>query len=467
MHRLLQSHIRSYLLLVAAAAVLPAAALHVSAEEGHAGVTPDFHLLTMAIGAGIAAVASVGLLIAGVRTRDARAALSGGAFAVMSLLLALHGLATPGVLFAPNGVIALAGGLALPLGGALLTLAAAPRLNAADHVGRIALGYAALLAIIAGLGGLALTNPGLLPSLPEPGGPLAIALMLAGLVFFGIVAWRTVWTFALTRRGADLCVFIGVVWLGCALVPQLLIGPGGWAFWVGHALELGGISLVGLPLMADAYRGQPSHATIGDLAPADLVAHEETFLGPRVRVLMARLESKDGSTEQHTRRVAEWAVLIGEELGLGPGRLRELALAGLLHDMGKLSVPSAILMKPGALTDEEMSIVQMHAVWGDELLAELGYPQRIRRSVRGHHERLDGSGYPDGLQGDEIDLETRILAVADVYDALVSPRVYRPAWDEDRALGLLREGAGAQFDARCVAALERRLGAHGSFALAA
>jgi HD-GYP domain-containing protein (c-di-GMP phosphodiesterase class II) len=101
-----------------------------------------------------------------------------------------------------------------------------------------------------------------------------------------------------------------------------------------------------------------------------------------------------------------------------------------------------------------MAVIRLHPVWGDDLLAQLGHPERIRRWVRGHHERLDGSGYPDRLEGSCLDLETRILAVADVYDALVSPRVYRSAWTSDRALALLREGAGTLFDERCVAQLE-------------
>ena len=128
--------------------------------------------------------------------------------------------------------------------------------------------------------------------------------------------------------------------------------------------------------------------------------------------------------------------------------------AGILHDVGKLSVPHEILAKPGRLTDAEMDVIRRHPGWGEELLAGLGYPDRIRRWVRGQHERLDGSGYPDALGGPRLDLETRILAVADVYDALVSPRVYRGAWSREDALDLLREGAGTLYDERCVAELE-------------
>jgi putative nucleotidyltransferase with HDIG domain len=223
-------------------------------------------------------------------------------------------------------------------------------------------------------------------------------------------------------------------------------------------LELSGVALVGIPVALDVHRGRPSRPLTGDLPAAELVAEEEAFLGARVRALMARLAEKDRSTEEHTRRVAEWAVAIGEALGLSAGRLRDLALAGLLHDIGKLSIPDAILGKPGALTDAEMDVIREHPALGDALLAELGHPERIRRVVLGHHERLDGSGYPAGLRGDELDLETRILAVADVWDALVSPRVYRPAWSRERALALLVDEAGTAFDARCVQALRRLAG---------
>jgi len=298
--------------------------------------------------------------------------------------------------------------------------------------------------------------------MPQYGTPPATAFMLVGLALYGMVLPRAVRTFVLTRRSADLVVVVGVVWLAAALIPSLMFDPGSWGWWLGHALEFAGVVLVGLPVALDVHRGRPSRPLSGDLPVAELVAAEEAFLGPRVRALMARLESKDRSTEEHTRRVAHWAVAIGEALGLAPGRLRDLAVGGLLHDMGKLSVPDAILRKPGPLTDDEMDVIRRHPGWGDELLAELGYPAHVRRVVRGHHERLDGSGYPDGLAGDAIDLETRILAVADVYDALVSPRYYRGAWEPERALGLLRDESGTTFDARCVAALEALVRATGA-----
>jgi HD-GYP domain-containing protein (c-di-GMP phosphodiesterase class II) len=134
------------------------------------------------------------------------------------------------------------------------------------------------------------------------------------------------------------------------------------------------------------------------------------------------------------------AVQVGEALGLPRRRLRVLALGGLLHDMGKLVVPTAVLAKPGPLDDDELAEIRKHPEAGERLLRELGgFAPGVRRLVLDHHERLDGSGYPRGLRGDELDVETRILAVCDVYDALVSDRVYRSAWTPERALALLRD----------------------------
>jgi HD-GYP domain-containing protein (c-di-GMP phosphodiesterase class II) len=136
--------------------------------------------------------------------------------------------------------------------------------------------------------------------------------------------------------------------------------------------------------------------------------------------------------------------------------LRTLAIGGLVHDIGKLAVPDAILKKPAALDDEEYGVVQGHPEWGTKLLNELGgFSQAVRQLVHDHHERLDGAGYPRGLKAEEIDLDTRILTVCDVYDALISKRVYRPAWTHEDAMALLRRESGTAFDERCVAALER------------
>ncbi|HEY6761695.1 MAG TPA: HD-GYP domain-containing protein [Baekduia sp.] len=458
MDRLLRSRFGSNLTLIAASAAVPAAVIHFFVSESQAPITAGEHLGIMAVGSTVAALCSVALMLGGFRRRETRAVVAGGAFAAMTLILLIHGLATPGVIIGPNGIVQVAGGLALPIGGAILTVAALPALRGPRHLHLVTATLIGVLVLIAALGGLAFAMPERIPAVPGYDSPEATALLIVGELLFAIVAARTVRTYALTRRTGDLLVVVGTVWLAFALIPVLMLTQGTWIWWTGHALEFLGVCLVGIPVALDVHRGRPSHPLVGDLPAAELVAEEETFLGARVRVLMGRLEAKDVSTEEHTRRVAQWAVAIGEQLDLAPGRLRDLALAGMLHDIGKLTTPDAILTKPGRLTDFEMKVIQRHPVEGDALLRELGYPEQIRRGVRGHHERLDGSGYPDGLRGDAIDLETRILAVADVWDALVSPRVYRGAWTPERALGLLVDEAGTCFDARCVAALRELTG---------
>jgi len=252
--------------------------------------------------------------------------------------------------------------------------------------------------------------------------------------------------------GAEMVAF------AAALVAALVLDftQSGW--WVGHGLELAGIGFVGGAVALDLYRSVQSRPLVGDLRGSELVSEEEAFLGSQIRALTVRLADKDTYTEEHTRRVALRAVQVGEELGLPPGRLRTLAVGGLLHDIGKLSVPDEILKKPGSLEPGEYAVIQRHPEHGKSLLRELGgFAEGVLRLVHDHHERLDGTGYPRGLREAELDLDTRILAVCDVYDALISTRVYRAAWSADKALSLLFEQAGAAFDKRCVEALARVL----------
>jgi HD-GYP domain-containing protein (c-di-GMP phosphodiesterase class II) len=281
-------------------------------------------------------------------------------------------------------------------------------------------------------------------------------VLLVGLAAFALLILRTTRTFLLTLRGLDLAVLVGLVWLATAIVPALTMDYTQLGWWLGHEIELDGILLVGIAVGIDLARAAQSRPLAGDLRGADLVAAEDVFLGSHVRALTVRLAEKDPYTERHTRRVALLAVQVGELLGLSGARLRTLAIGALVHDIGKLSVPDAILKKPGALDDDEYAVIRRHPEWGAKLLAELGgFSDAVRSLVLDHHERLDGAGYPRGLAADALDLDTRILTVCDVYDALISKRVYRDAWSHDDAMALLLRETGTAFDERCVDALAR------------
>jgi hypothetical protein len=456
--RHLSERVRPALALVAFGLVLPVGAL-LLAQGRHVFLGGPVHFYGVGVSALAAAAAALALTAAGVRRGDGRTVLIGTAFTVMAGLLSIHGLATPGIVVGDNGLISLTGALTLPVGGAVLALTAVPALRRPRGIrGLLVFQVVAFVSIVA-LGTTGMAAPSLVPSVPQAGSPGAIAALVVGAVFYCLLLLRSLKTYLLTRRPSDLVVVVGVAWMTAALPPALLLTWVDLGWWIGHGAELLGIAIVGAAVAADLMRSTASsRSLVGDLRASELVAQEEEFLGARVRSLTVRLHEKDESTGEHTRRVALRAVQVGEELGLAPGRLRALAIGGLLHDIGKLAVPERILKKPAALTDEEFAEIKRHPEAGDRLLRELGgFGDGVRRLVRSHHERLDGKGYPDGRRAAELDLDTRIMAVCDVYDALVSPRVYRPAWGERRALEHMHAEAGTAFDPRCVAALERVL----------
>ena len=435
---------------------LPGGILHFFATE-QVGFGGKAHTIFVGVTAAVAAVAAIALTIAAARRRDGRAVMLGTAFSVMAALLVLHGVATPYFWFGPNGVVDFSGGATLPVGGALLTLCTLPALRRPDVVRPLLAFQGVLLLGVILLGVVGLSNPSLVPAVPEPRSPAAIAALVVGLVLYGVVGGRAFRTYRLTRRVGDLLVVVGTVWLVAALTAATLLWYYQLGWWIGHGLEILGIAAIGVPVALDFRRTAQSRPVFGDLSPVELVAQEEAFLGAQVGALTQLLAERDTYTEEHTRRVALRSVQVGIDLGLAPERLRVLAAGGLLHDMGKLSVPDAILRKPGPLTDDEYAVVKRHPTWGDELLGTLGFGEDVRRLVRDHHERVDGSGYPVGATGEQLALETKILGACDVYDALISPRVYRGAWEHERAIAFLHEHAGTAFDPFVVDALERVL----------
>ena len=173
--------------------------------------------------------------------------------------------------------------------------------------------------------------------------------------------------------------------------------------------------------------------------------------------LARAIEYRDAGTSAYLERMAHFAGLIAEELGMFEDEVRMIELAAPLHDIGKIAIPDAVLMKPGPLDEAEVRVMRRHPKLGHELLSgsQNRFVQMGATIALRHHERYDGSGYPDGLKGDEIPLEARIVAVADVLDALLSSRPYKSAWSLDEALGWLQRQSGKLFDPRCVDALLR------------
>ncbi|HEX3806890.1 MAG TPA: diguanylate cyclase [Gaiellaceae bacterium] len=170
--------------------------------------------------------------------------------------------------------------------------------------------------------------------------------------------------------------------------------------------------------------------------------------------LSATVDARDAYTAGHSRRVQQLALAIGRELALSQAELELLGHAALFHDIGKLGIPDAILLKPGPLTDDEWVIMASHAEEGASIINRLGFLSDAVPAIRHHHERFDGVGYPDGLAGEDIPLGARIIHVADAFDSMLTTRVYRPARPAQDALDELHHNAGTQFCPRCVGALQ-------------
>jgi putative nucleotidyltransferase with HDIG domain len=166
--------------------------------------------------------------------------------------------------------------------------------------------------------------------------------------------------------------------------------------------------------------------------------------------LVTSIQVRDHYTEEHSARVSETAIKICRRLDMTPSDVESMRISSLLHDIGKISIPDYVLLKPGNLTQEEYHVIKEHSVIGDHILSHVVLLDRERKIIRHHHERWDGKGYPDALSGREIPLLARVLSVADSFDAMISDRPYRKGLNVEMAAGELERGRNTQFDGEIV-----------------
>jgi diguanylate cyclase (GGDEF)-like protein/putative nucleotidyltransferase with HDIG domain len=248
------------------------------------------------------------------------------------------------------------------------------------------------------------------------------------------------------------------IWSECYFwsFPYYLAGAAiaGLVGWVDRVLDWQ-TSLLVLPTVYLIYRSYRLY--LGKLENEKRHVEEMANLHLRtIEALALAIEAKDHTTHDHLQRVRVYAVEVGKELGLSPEEMEALHAAALLHDIGKLAVPEHIISKPGKLTREEFEKVKIHPVVGAEILERVRFPYPVVPIVRAHHEKWDGTGYPQGLKGEEIPIGARILSAVDFMDALASDRQYRPALALDEVMGALEKGAGSAFDPKVVEVLKRR-----------
>ncbi|MEU4495054.1 HD domain-containing protein [Streptomyces sp. NBC_00210] len=275
--------------------------------------------------------------------------------------------------------------------------------------------------------------------LPAVAGALAFCLVLTALDG-GILAaaervpLRAAWRGLLLRSPAPHCVH-GLAGLMMAVLWRSPYGPLSALF-------------VLLPMYISSWIFAQYHR--------ERAAHQAT-----IRALVQAVDIKDEYTRGHSERVGRASVLIARELSMDEGRLEVLRFAGILHDVGKLGVPTRVLRKDGPLTPQERRVIELHPEYGHEMVRGIGFLGEARAAILHHHERMDGSGYPYGLVGRQIPEFARVVAVADAFDAMTSTRSYRRARPVAAALEELKRCAGTQFDPRMVRALVRALERHG------
>jgi hypothetical protein len=278
------------------------------------------------------------------------------------------------------------------------------------------------------------------------GGEVVASLGLDGGVLLGLQWANTVGSESWPRRLGD---------LHASGAP---VGADGALFLFRRHREFDRSECTSLKLVARQLARSREHSLL-------LAANEKTTLDA-ILALSAALETRDGTTGEHIRRTQILAEKVARAMGLPPERVKDTRYAAVLHDVGKIGVPDALLSKPGRLDEREWEIMRRHPEIGADILGKIGGFERIARTALTHHERVDGKGYPVGLTGQEIPVEARIISAVDAFDAMTNDRPYRAAMAVEDALAELVRGAGSQFDSGVVEVLiatvrERRTGEDG------
>jgi putative nucleotidyltransferase with HDIG domain len=232
-----------------------------------------------------------------------------------------------------------------------------------------------------------------------------------------------------------------------------------------RAIDLGINRYVTKPIDADVLLGAIYQSARARFNQLELVRVQELILETlqqTITVLSRAIEMRDPYTDGHQKRVALLATAIAEEMGLPADRVTGIRVGGLIHDIGKIHIPTEILSKPGKLTPLELDIIKTHSEAGFDILKQTRFPWPIDQMILQHHEKLDGSGYPTGLKGEEILLEARIITVADVIEAMSSHRPYRPALGIEAALEEIRRHRGVLYDEKVVDSCLRVMDKHGN-----
>jgi HD-GYP domain-containing protein (c-di-GMP phosphodiesterase class II) len=416
-------------------------------------------------------VSTISLLAAGVAAALALTTIQIGLYRVlficlgflsMGAIFAVHGLTTPGILvpslfkqFAGSAV-AISAYLSLAVPAVFFAASYAPGMSWVERrlpfwpAGWLVLFTAVGLAVY---GAVAILNTWLLAKSVLSVPPYSTALAIGSIILFFFAAVRQARLYRIARLSSQAGLIVAFVLLANAAAAMVLFRVWTWGWWYYHLLMLAAVALAVRALILERAYGRSLRSIVEAALELGVSVETEEFDVDAVAALVAAVEVKDRETQGHNRRVAELCVQIGRELGMTASEQRALARSGLLHDVGKLGIPDAILHKQGPLDAAEWSVMRTHPEIGLTILHRAGRFNRELLAVLHHHERMDGSGYPHGLRGEAIPIEARIVAVADTYDVLTSDRPYRKARSAVEARTIVQQQAGDHLDRRVVDAL--------------
>ncbi len=398
---------------------------------------------------GLAAACLVGslvVLVVAFRQRLAELALMGGGLTMLSGLTVVHGVA---VGIGEPGLSWLALATAFPATAVVALPLLVGRGPVRRWLARVwAMWVSSWLIVLVVAGGTALVAR---PRVPAEL-PVSWIVVADGLTIFvaARLAGRQLDLHQIGRQRASLIAAVSFGSLAAATAAGLSAAPASPRWWVTHGVNGASVFAAAAAAFVLARRNQSLTTVLAPVLRDDPVAALELGLTPEVHAFIAALDRKDRITRDHTIRVGDLAVRTARRAGLPGARLRAIGLGGIMHDIGKLVVPSDILTKPGSLTDAEYAEIKSHAARGAALLERSPELGEVAPLVRWHHERHDGGGYPDGLTGDQIPFEVALISACDAWDAMTNDRHYRQGRDAIDAAAVLRRGAGTQWHPRAV-----------------
>ena len=462
--------VRSVPALVGLAVLLPIAIYawlraHPAQDASLAAPVQHFYIVS---GVSVLAFAlAILLAIAALQIAQYRALFLCLGFMAMGGIFAVHGLSTPGILGSPEDlpyagrIVGVSAFLSLFVPALFFAASYTPIAGAFER--RLPFSPAGWMIVVLGAslityGGTAFLSGEWIAALPFGTAPYSYGMAAATIALLGFCIVQQSRSYAVSHLRLQAVLIVA---FGLLVEAQLAMALGtAWklSWWLYHVLMLAGVASALWSVAAQRARGQSLRSLVEATLDLEVQVGAELEHVDTIAALAAAVEARDENTRGHNLRVAELALRIGKAMGLPTDTLRTLARAGLLHDVGKIGIPDAILSKPGALDADEWTVIKRHPELGHAILSRVDKLRREAEIVVAHHERLDGSGYPRGLRGEAIPLESRILAVADTYDVLVSDRPYRKAFDRDRAISVLLEECGTHLWAPAVRALLRSLG---------